>query len=117
MRMIKETKFDQICGKSSKRRKCTVCNQGGGPKCNDFELRESPKMKWCRTKPDVTTRGDDRKCARCGHSAADHGINSSEQILRILAIEPWELKRIVIRQWADNRDESVPVVVNKPKAQ
>jgi len=110
MKMIQNTKFHQLCGKSSKRRKCALCNEraaangGRGRKCNEFVLRESR----CGS-------SNVRECAHCGHSAADHGISSSEQIHRILRIEPWKLKQIVASRWEHSRGDLVPVVVNKPK--
>jgi len=112
MKMIQKTKFQSLCGKSSKRRKCALCNQGGGRKCNEFVLRESPKMK-----SDAVTHGEDGLCAHCGHTAADHGIASMEQMHSVLTIAAWKLKQIVSRRWGDDPEGLVPVVVNKPRAQ
>lgn len=99
MDMIRRTRFQSLCGKNSKRRKCTVCPKGGGQKCTLFVLRD-----------------DDRnhRVCRCGHSAADHGIQSTEQLHPTLRIHPRDLKRIVLRHWRDDTASFVPVVVNKP---
>ena len=103
MDMIRRTRFHSLCGKNSKRRKCTLCADGGGRKCTLFVLDDRKNMR------------HRRMCRSCGHSAADQGIQSTEQLHSTLRIHPRDLKRIVHRHWSDDTASFVPVVVNKPK--
>ncbi len=100
MDMVRRTRFQSLCGKNSKRRKCTVCADGGGRKCTLFVLRDD---------------GGGHRVCRCGHSAADHGIHSTEQLHPTLRVHPRDLKRIVLRHWSDDTASFVPVVVNQPR--
>lgn len=143
LRMINQTVFSKLTSKSSKRRECQHehhdsennkmccrCREFEGESGRTFGSRNGIEMavsNYARdTIPTLVFPNalvaicrdyiwiDDRYC-RCGHSAADHGIESGEHINPIFEIRADSFKNMVRDYWTRNNLEFVPVIVNKPK--
>ena len=131
VRMIIETDFSKLPSKCSKRQKCTKCPGKGKSQCKQYEGTsrveiEMTESKYARdiipTLPFpvelVALCGDysyiEGQC-RCGHSAADHGIVSGQQVNSTFKITSDCFKSIAATYWTHNRPEFAPVVVNAPE--